>query len=82
MTPWVADEYGNLRFTCEGWTLTRWASDLGKIDVLNSDGDLELDVYEDRIFVKGESRHGYETSALSVSVPFPVLRAILEVVSP
>lgn len=81
-TVWTEDEYGNLHFKDGGWSLTRWAGRLDKIDALNDDDDLDLDIYEDRIVAKGEGNHGYDTMAEPVSIPFTVLRAILEVVTP
>lgn len=79
-TIWIADEFGTLRFKCEGWELIRWSFDTNQITVLCDDRNLDIDVYEDRIVAKGESGRGWETSAEPVSIPFAVLRAILEVV--
>lgn len=81
-TIWTEDEYGNLKFTCQGWTLTRWSYNLDQICAEHEDSDYELDISDEGISVKGESQHGYDTYALTVSIPYPILRAIIEVVTP
>lgn len=81
-TIWIEDEVGTLTFTLGDWTLTRYASTPNDIYAHHADKDYELDISDDGISCKGESQHGYDTYALTVSIPYPILRAILEVVSP
>ena len=81
-TIWIEDDVGTLTFTCQGWTLTRYASTPTDIYAHHADKDYELDISDEGISVKGESQHGYDTYALTVSIPYPILRAIIEVVAP
>lgn len=79
MTKWKQDEYGNLTFKHGDWTLVIRPSSPNEIEASNVDGDLELEVNEDDIVVRGEARHSWSTSPESVRIPFAILRAILDV---
>ena len=78
-TVWVANEFGNLTFKHGKWTLTRWAHESNEIDASHDGDNISLDVYEDHIRVFGEESRGYSVSAVPVTIPFAVLRAVLEV---
>ncbi len=75
------DEHGNYIFQHEGWEVRIWGGKWkNQIDVSAPDvsGEThEVELYEDSLYVRGESFGQWATSPASVCIPWPVLTAII-----
>jgi len=77
---WINDDNGTRRFTSPSapdWELTVWAHDPSRIYV-DSPSDTEVNVDSDGIEVFGESIRAYDCSGVRFTIPWVIIREIIE----
>jgi hypothetical protein len=81
MTNWTTNASGNQVFNHEGWEVQIWGPEWpnSRISVASPHSGAEVEVHEWGIWVYGESGGGWEgPCAESVTIPWPVITAIIE----
>jgi hypothetical protein len=83
MVNWIEDDFGNRKFTDQGWEIKIWGSGSfeGKVDIMSptfSGTSHEVEMEGEGIWVNGVSSGTYEDNPSAFTIPWSVIDAIIE----
>ena len=74
---WIEGEHGNQTFRCGDWRIKKWAR--GGASVICDDIDIDTEIYDIGLYVKGEAQSGHNCMGVAATLPWPIIRELLAI---